>query len=556
MNAIDVWNQLNRDRTLHFRIGGKGRDNSLYEALKTRLGCPPHVGITRYLEHNPHLSALAFLRAMFDLAEPFSQMYQDIYRIMKDHAARRSEEFISIECKIGEEDLILGLEDFLEAKSITTEVSQATLVRDWPWYFLPDIRGVFVSLLGHDLDRLPPNDANPVLDVRTGFSDMDDVLEEIFGLLNWVRNGLEKGTLTGRWSDAYGTLMGYAQAFLSEAHQVDRWDPQLVADAVQSFHRLVDGLPTRMVEETVMLDIMQRFLNLPFWKRRWYIYEIWVSLVTVSMLGDSAHINVGTGGMLPLSSSRPTKIAAFHDRAQVAYDIYAQVGTARANNPGTIKPDIRIVQGDVRDPRTTRVLIECKQRVYRRQAELADNVSRYADGAPESQNIFVNYDRFPVYLPTSPTVLLSEVRPGHIMQFQDTLMRVLDMAGINLRPDFDALLLDVSASMDLTAPAVNVMHEALKDSVFGTFFYFADNLMDTAAGTLEGFLSGAAVAQGASTQLGRALRTLHNRHPDVQTVAIVSDGGFSLLDESEKVWFERTLYLFRHGALQAPILMR
>ena len=74
----------------------------------------------------------------------------------------------------------------------------------------------------------------------------------------------------------------------------------------------------------------------------------------------------------------------------------------------------------------------------------------------------MNYDRFPAYLPTSPAVLLAEVRPGHIMQFQDTLMRLLDMAGINLRPDFDALLLDVSVSMDLTPPTVNATHEALK----------------------------------------------------------------------------------------------
>src|SRR5262245_37434180 len=107
----DLYREI-RSRGLHLRRG-VGRDDALYAELCQHLNCPASQNLSSFLRQS-ELSAEVLLRAFLLVAEPFGQMFQDIWNYLAASAAPKATESIRIRFGFEEDGVTTDLNEFRE----------------------------------------------------------------------------------------------------------------------------------------------------------------------------------------------------------------------------------------------------------------------------------------------------------------------------------------------------------------------------------------------------------------------------------------------------------
>ncbi|WEA41648.1 vWA domain-containing protein [Lysinibacillus fusiformis] len=539
LQAIDLWQRLNHRFGLHLRKDG-GRDNQLYNKLKENLGCPKEIGIDRFLKTTPNITALRFIQAFLSVTEPFSNMYKDIFAVMKEFSMKEAHETVKISCELDNENLDFNLEHFKELIRVESLVRQTIDQRDWEPAFMNEIPHFFKLLTNNSMIVNDNQKLAEVLEPPKTHSHpkLDEYLYEIYNLLLNIKN---QKLGDSDWYGSYGFAKPYYDEFISNGLAID------IEKAIAYYERVFSMLKSKPIEIEVIVENLEEYLNLPFWKNRWYVYEVWITLRTVKALKNyKIQLNVGSEGVLPLKSGRYSKVGSFIDEKNQEYTLHAQLQTAvdGFENRKGMEPDLRITKGNKLESNFTKIIIECKQRIHMNKEQLEKNIKLYEYGARNSNNIFVNYDVFPdiEWSKFQRTQLLSDVRPNNTKEFYKVVNHLLLTSNIippKNKKNYCALLIDSSGSMDihLTSEIKDELLTILETIEVDKYFYFNSDLIEPIYDTPKTVLEN--LVPNGGTNLDCALKTLVKKHSDIKSLLIIADHNPIPNSSEKKKYFDK-----------------
>ncbi|MDD5307339.1 MAG: hypothetical protein PHU25_08455 [Deltaproteobacteria bacterium] len=544
---------------------GLGRDNALYLELQSRLGCLPGTGLPQFLKSN-RMPADKFLEAFMAVAEPFSLMYRDIFAAMRKYGATAGTECLQIRLESKDVSFSIDLSDFERWYKTHCRIRQRIRQRLWTkeqFYQLAD----FLGMLGgsrnwnhsiHPEDRtfIPPPPAVAEPRFRDALAIVHNVLQAVADQIVAQERPTEADHVRALGQDRadeasderldcslayeiFPSVLGQYQD-LSNRIVASEWHLERLPQALTFFDRILAGVRTAESDTETDVELFDKILELPFWQYRWYVYEIWITLHAAAPLTEFGFKpTLLDGGVLPLKRAHGSELGEFTDQNGRRHVVAAQVTTAvpgkRARSiQRSICPDVRIASRPCHEADATIVIVECKQRRTMTARTLRMNAAAYEKGAPRSvANIFVNYDAFPSTVVGHRTRLISPCQPKNpqaIELLQRLIRDALASAGVQPpRPAFEAILLDVSGSMEDQygdAGIQGVLLAFLEENPGCRVFYFNDDLIEpaerthgTSVQTIRSRISG-------GTNLRRTLQTLGRTLPTATRIVVLTDGDY------------------------------
>ncbi len=555
----------------------KGRDNALYLKLQSKLGCPVGVGLYRYLKEK-EVPADRFLEAFLIIAEPFSLMYQFIYAEMKKYKATGATEFIQIRIESKDAKFTIDLSDFERWYRIHRMIRQRIRARIWSerdFWQLTD----FLGMLGGQWNPNMRFELNDLIQVTEPPENIDSSLIEalrvVQGLLQTTADEIVATNSQSDDSDLIMALQSESQdlgddrfsaSFIYETFpavlrryedlinriNTGRWNKDRIPQALTFFGQLYNNLGEKIIQVDENVDLLEKILELPFWRYRWYVYEVWVTLLSAVPLSEFGFNPVLLKGqVLTLALGKESEVGYFIDSNENEYVLAAQVtskipGMLHGLTQKKICPDIRIASRPVSSPENTIMIIECKQRISMNEKELTKNVLIYEKGAPRSQkNIFVNYDSFPSIQDHPRTQIVSLCNPQNpkaILQFQSLIRDALSKEGI-LPPKepFHAILIDVSGSMQNEYEDDQIQNQLssfLDENPGCKVFFFDVDLIDIDRSKMGSVAQSIQSQIGGGTNLKCTLKSLHKLYPSAVNIVVLTDGRYGIVPEELRHKFQ------------------
>ncbi|MCE4060115.1 hypothetical protein LXM60_07865 [Pandoraea sputorum] len=400
------------------------RDAPLYAAIKQALQLPAGKFIVELRARN--VTAEAYLRALMDAAQPLAEMYRQIlaYCSRAHFLSSKNSAAIEFQLTSGGPTIGFSYEDFRRYDEIRASLTPSmdamrrtkNDVMDWLAH----------AVFEHEHASF----------AQTPF-DWTEI--GIFSILTQARD---------KYSAAYpGIFAGLNRHYLNVDEEGQPVPPQLKTRVInhvayQKHHAAVaKHFPLDAIEL-----IASKFIELPFWKFRWQVYEIWVLVVTLSEFQPLGFQLVSNhDGQSLIEQGRAATLATHVDGHHTA--LYQP--TYQNRNDEEIRPDIVISQSSKATPDDVPLIVECKQRLNLDTTHINEVAKKYAAGTTVStgQVVIVNYDDAPAWsnAAAQQTVLIGNVRPGSAGE--EDLRRTLRASTVAKALRKEVWFIDVSLSM-------------------------------------------------------------------------------------------------------------
>jgi hypothetical protein len=572
-SSVQLYRLISREN-LHLRRG-LGRDDALLEQLTRKLNLDPNKSISKQLETRK-VPLEIFVQAFFSVTEPFARMLSNIYSIMGRQGARLAAHSIKMKFSFQKatEELEFDLKHFREWLAIYQKIRGTFTLRLWsqddismlhlPIRTLQNIYGEsynwkearrYSSPLPEPRMLYTNPEWIPLRQLRDAMEQLREIAseetDEHFEVLSALTNEYEREEkqtierdtsrirtmLSDLWPGLVGLLSKLEESTPTESLTRDG------LNALQEIRQVLKNVQRTRINGQALVRNFVEFLRLPFWKYRWRVYEIWVMLEIIDCL-DEYNITLELAGdRWNLEEHNATIVARFEDHSRNRYEVWTQL-TTPVDTPYKkkhIMPDIRFCKRDATVQQNTLLLVECKQRKSMKPLDLEDLIEDYRRGANKSiLNLFVDYDKFPaISHPLSPTELLSNVNPANpsmVQEFKDRVKNALIDNEIKPAvPQYDAILFDVSQSMRGRYANTEV-NEALRELLMrnsrSKTFFFNNYLLPTEQISSPTLVSKLDRMTNGMTNLDGALSELHAQHPNIKTIAIVTDGEYDACAKS------------------------
>jgi len=422
-SAAELHNYLIVNKNFDFNPD-TGRDLALYKELKRSLDLPDGAFLT--VLHDRNVSAESYLRALMAAAEPLAKMYQEILEFCSRANFLQSKNGAQIEWGIASncEQICFSFETFRLFDEIKTSVNPSVEL-------MLATKNDIMDWLAHDV-------FGPL---HQGLSrkdfDWSDV--KMFGILTKARDQYKS-------QDFYQPVFcGLNNHYLGG---VGTPPPENLKSKVTNHKDYQTKLSAvaKAFDPIAIELVASKFIELPFWKFRWQIYEIWVIAVSLTECEQFGfHLVANRDGRSLIELGSPAKLAS-HAGSQSTF-IYQP--TYRNRNADDIRPDIVVSSTTTVGPDSVRLIIECKQRKSLEVLHLDEVQEKYEAGVDTSigQVVIVNYDDAPPWSNSaqSKTTLIGSVRPDStgVQEFR-TFLRTSKVAK-SLRKE--VWFVDISCSM-------------------------------------------------------------------------------------------------------------
>jgi hypothetical protein len=545
LDAVSLWDKL---REGGLELGKEGRDVALLNELKRRLKFGKG-DIRRQLKR---AKIEEFIYAFFAVVEPFAKMYAEIYNLMQEFGARRAKEniLVKFDFSFPGGKLEFDISRFKDSYEVLRRLKKAQVI-----WTLDDLHRIF-KLIRIIEEGLKDMQQTPYIEYERGTNyklpDVPCFRGELHNVLIKVREAVQraielvdfepnidsKHPLWGLYCILTDLIPGLKSILLQDASRLAGIEPHKAKEAVNYFEKEIwNKLQVRLKEEIVkeLLDI----LNLPFWKYRWHLYEVWATMHTIDALADfDTSFNVDSTGTLAIDLGKATEIASVHSSKGVL-KIIAQLKTTLKGIRGRkgIKPDLRVCIDPVNDPHSTLLVVELKQRKSITHKYLSEIIKAYEKGCPRSvKNYFLNYDTLPPKLnrlaagAAARSRLIGDFnpsRPDLVILYKKDVAAQIIKAGYNPPKRFDAILFDISDSMRGKYNSTEIQ-EAIKTLLMrnrlSQVFLFNTQLIEPEKKDPSAIAESLKSTKG-GTALEPCLEQLL-KAKDIKRILVVTDGGY------------------------------
>lgn len=422
--------------SLDIRHGGRGRDSLLYEELRDSL----KMGTSKpadFFKANPGVREQDVLEAFMRVFDPFVSMVEEIYATLGDLGRQGSggKDF-TVRYDSGRSSLKFNLEAFrrYRERRVATQVSRWKVKYDSD--AVPGLRYTIESVIEMQ-DRAPSptapssstvgasKTAGGVSPPQVHPSEMGELLRDLRALsaahvavLTSVLAELETSAVDiPTLLSQHGVRPDDKTSFLDSRASLERWKefaefaertiPSIdverlfqnapaedISEVYENLRRILERLGEK-TSSTEYVKAALEFLQLPYWKKRWQIFQIWVFILCLRAFARrGAKLNVSRRKPLTLKTGETDEPKAYIRTDKGArLELWTEFpldGRRRSE----LRPDIAVVVNDD-GTRTPAGVIECKQRESASDEVLIKDAEKYAARvAPDKLNLLVNYDRF------------------------------------------------------------------------------------------------------------------------------------------------------------------
>lgn len=540
-----------RNKGLHLR-NGYGRDDALISELAKRLKCPD-TNLQRYLD-NSNISAQDFLIEFIGVSQPFAMMFSEIWDYVSVYTGDSFSESIAIRFGFPDstDQTVINLEQF---RRYVEEIGKIiSITRIWTKKAIYQLYGLYRILLREGFDGRIKNiykEGDPFSLPKIIVKDhpFDHIAASINNLFQTNIDAFVKKSrldifehefkykdeeLVNNEKLTFPTRCLTADLLPFWIEVFDMYD--CISDetknmAMEFYEKQIKSLLDR--EKRVRIGTLKKGINiidLPFWRHRWHIYEIWGTIITLQGLKEYRPVLRIKNNMLPFDAYNPAIIADLKTKDYKKACVSMQVTTPYKTPTRTaIKPDLRVCFSHEFVPNNSAVIVEFKQRLKMTKQHVLDVATAYNNGSPKAKGVIIlNYDNFneEVKLPGGCKIL-SDVHPSNkaaLDEFKNALLNASQRALLLPKLENIAILLDVSASMrgHYRKESISLLHNLIRNNGMQVFA-FNDGLIsnksmrDTDCTDL--------ITSG-GTYLGKALEQLEHLCGLPQRLLIVTDGEF------------------------------
>lgn len=418
---IDSSHALFRHLTssLDLRHDSKGRDANLYLKLRTDLGMiteKPAVFFSR----RPDVTPQTVLDTFFHVLRPFVMMVDQIYSALALLGKRGSggKDF-SIRYNSEESSLAFDLDAFRRFQKSYQEIR----VRNWLVKYHSDAVPGFhygpERLTRSDLSGPSGGSASitsaQLADALTTLRDV--AMAHVRTLQTLVADWeTEQFEITPEVFVRYGVAPSDGLSFVATISAVRAWldaaqwavdhIPQIditsvlrlrsgnVEQNLRQLEWLVNSLGEKR-DETKIIESLLEFLELPYWKKRWQVFEIWILALCLRVMAEKRAVVMTDDGPIVMKTGQSkAPVAAARIGSESLLELWLEYPLS-----DDLRPDIAFVRQD-RSLKKPISVIECKQRESESDQVLIGDAQKYAHLMPAgSVNLLVNYDKF-----TGPTL--------------------------------------------------------------------------------------------------------------------------------------------------------
>lgn len=404
--------------TLVVRNGPADRDRALYDQLRENLRMNG-MGPKPFFASHPEVTEAAVLVAFLEALEPFSRMLEEIFRTCS-HSPRGGTGGNDLTLRYSDEarSLRFDLDAFLRFRHLRRLVSAPRVI--------PRYHSDFVPLFGAALERLTRGEGNrwlphdPSIKPPPGPPEFDAFFARAketgtahLNLLDELLAEGDPGDLP-RWLGERGVTGDILPGSIGET---GRWRASIEAGL-----RALDQLDGRTVVDTVphdqlrptltwlcgllrrirtvrngraWRDAIERFLQFPYWKKRWQVYEVWVVASWLDALfAAGGRANPGADGQVRLrTGSKSEPLGILDISPSLAVELWMEFPIS--SHDQDLRPDmvIAIRHGESRVPLR---FVECKQRMNVTADAMWGDARKYLPSMPRgSEHVVLNYDSYP-----------------------------------------------------------------------------------------------------------------------------------------------------------------
>lgn len=516
-NSWDLWKFL----LDYAGLDPDGYDQELVLDLKLRLRLPLDEGVelADLLKKN-RVSTEDFLTAFFKSIEPYVGMYRDVLLFFQKEGIKFSDNMVQIKFDFGKisDELEINLEHFKRIMRILTEITADLLVYPKDQRFVWGITNILWKY-----SQNPPEDDHAKRwdeEYERGYFSLplpelppvgDEEIDATLGLAwnIWVDVITEIMRYTSETCRQKRWWSFYEEETRGETVTGEKgrgWDPKtlLILDSdywpnrtLRGLFNLTEAIITGKIHQDELrqtieelkkhLSVVQRvvskktvsqlleLLDLPFWKKRYLLYQVWILtqlLRALDAYNREVHI-VNNKISFKWTGSHLGTIYTRHGRIHVWSELrspfYAPIGKGRKRG---IKPDYSLTMEPITEPETTLIAIECKQYKRGDARNFMSAVVDYARGLPNARVILVNYGAIPPSLHEvlkdkfgdvkGRIYLIGHMRPGVALSFENFRKAIIDgipppertletmevLGTLNERDEIEVIAVDISGSMD------------------------------------------------------------------------------------------------------------
>lgn len=364
--AADLHRFLQKKQNFDFHPE-HSRDLGLYRKIKQRLNLPEGEFISALEARN--VSAETYLRTLISVAEPLSKMYADIidYCDRSNFLTVSDEGLIQWQVETDSGSVDFSLEAFRHFEQLKTLIPGDY---EQMWRVKNDV----MDWMAHDVvNQLS-------IDLRDNNVDWSAV--EIFSILKRAKKS---------FGDEHATIFkGLNNCYIGDRHCIKNGQIEKIVKNHPQYAELLTEVKTHFSNENIE-QIASEFVELPFWKFRWQVYEIWVIAISLRQLSSCGfQLKIAQNGRSPLALGKTATLAT-HPYSD--YKLIYQPRYVNRDNDA-IHPDLVLSTDENVTAQNSTLIIECKQRIELTDAHVATVFNKYSAGVcpQHGQVVIINYD--------------------------------------------------------------------------------------------------------------------------------------------------------------------
>lgn len=405
----------------NFNFGPDKRDESLYEHLKLSLGLPE--GEFLLALDKAQTSSAAYLAALMSAAAPFSMMYRGILDYCKKTDTRKTAESTLVQWDIVIDGMRVpfSLEDLRVYDKIESFVKPD--LKKWC-----GTKNAVMNWLSHEVFQEVSNGL-----ASYGF---DWTSIELFRILTDAHERAPE--------DFKGVFKGITNLYIQPQNGPAPADLCQRITEHENYIKHLNSVQDTFGESSLM-EIASKFIELPMWKFRWQIYEIWILCTVLKQLekvGFELKSSADSRTLLELGQKAIVATGPNNTGAVVYQPTY----TNSAGN--SVKPDVAVTSSGEVSHNAVELIVEAKQRFNLAQDHVNEVSRNYSAAVSDiGRVIVVNYDNIGSLISTDyeSVVLLGNVRPGS--EGEKSLEKGIARSPLSRRLREEVWYVDVSMSM-------------------------------------------------------------------------------------------------------------
>ncbi len=404
--AIDIWKEIKVNRN----FDEKYYDIQEADYIKKTLKLPKDKTIYMGLKSST-VSLEKFVKVFFEANQSYSSMMNDLLSMFQDIGVKHSDHQLEISFDFDKGNpYTIDLNTFKSQVEKWKSIEKEILIPDHP--SIENFNAFSTELLklnfpGHiDYEIVDFSNFdvffNPTKNVV-----MNDLLKKYKDLLLEVvkevkKYGTDKKTLGNKYLENEYAALG-----------LDNW-PWLVSNQLKQLSEAFDWLMPKHQERclTTLQDflkeinfqkqtiqkrikVLEDYLDLPFWKKRYELYSIWIFKIIYDVIKIHNHKVHIVDGKLTFPF-KETHLATLYRQNGQSVFIYCEKKTPLKNPMGkgrckNIQPDYSFFVEPLSDVNSSILEIECKQYKRPNNDSFARAIIDYSNGRPKSKVFLVNH---------------------------------------------------------------------------------------------------------------------------------------------------------------------